>query len=38
MVIVTDAVLVTGQRPGGLDATDEPLVGEQRERVVHRLA
>src|SRR5437588_5512081 len=37
VVVVSDAVLVAGRRPGGLDAPQETLVGEGRKGVVHRL-
>jgi hypothetical protein len=38
VVVVTDPILVTGRRPGGLDASDEALVGQDPEGVEHRLA
>ena len=38
VVVVADAVLVPGRRAGGLDAPEQPLLGERPEHVVHRLA
>jgi hypothetical protein len=37
VVVVTDSVLVAGRRPSGLDASQDALVGECCEGVVHRL-
>jgi hypothetical protein len=38
MVIVADAIFETGGRPHWLDAPQEPLLGQQAEGVVDRLA
>jgi hypothetical protein len=38
VVVVARARLVARGRTGGLDAADEPLLGEDPERVVDRLA
>ena len=37
-MVVADAILVEGRRPGGLDAPDEALLGQDPEGVVHRLS
>src|SRR3954453_95131 len=37
VVVVPDAILVEGRRPGGLDAPDESLLDQHPEGVVHRL-
>jgi len=37
VVIVTDAILEPRWRPGGLDSTNECLVGEDAKRVIDRL-
>src|ERR1700731_491051 len=37
VMVVADAVLIAGRRPGGLYASDDPLVGEGSEGVVHGL-
>ena len=36
-MVVSDAVLVTGRRPSGLDASNDPLIGEGSKRVIHGL-
>ena len=36
-MVVADPVLEASRRPGGLDTSDEALVGESRKCVVHRL-
>src|SRR4051812_27338605 len=38
VVVVADAVLETSRGPGGLDPSDETVVGQHAEGVVHRLA
>jgi hypothetical protein len=38
VVVVADPVLVASGRAGGLDAPEQALVGQDAERVVHRLA
>ena len=38
VVVVAHPVFVAGRRAGGLDASDQALVGQDTERVVHRLA
>ena len=37
VVIVSDAAFIASNRPGGLDAADEPDLGEGVERVIHSL-
>ena len=37
VVVVTDAVLITGRRPGRLDAPEQTLVDQDAEGVVHPL-
>jgi len=37
VMIIAGPPLVTRRRPGGLDATDETLVGQDAQSVVHRL-
>jgi len=38
MMVVSDAILVSRGRVGGLDAPDKALLNEQPERVVHGLS
>ena len=38
VVIVTHSILIKDRRPGGLDAPDEALLGQDPEGVVHRLS
>jgi hypothetical protein len=38
VMVIADSVLVPRRRPGGLDAPKQALVGQNRERVVDRLA
>src|SRR5207237_9433239 len=38
VMVVANPVLVASRRPGGLDAPEEALLGENAEGVVHRLA
>ena len=37
VMVVADAILVTGRRTGGLDASDDPVLGERCKRVVDGL-
>ena len=37
-MVVTDPILVAGRRPGGLDAPDEAVLGQDSESVVYRLS
>ena len=36
-MVISHPVLIAGRRTGGLDTSDEALVGQHAERVVHRL-
>ncbi len=38
MMVVADTALVTGGRPGGLNAADDALLGQHSQCVVHRLS
>jgi hypothetical protein len=38
VVVVADSILIPGRRPGGLDASNEPLVGQDPQGVIYRLA
>jgi hypothetical protein len=38
VVVVTNPILIAGWRTGGLDAPDEPLLGQDFESVVYSLS